>query len=186
MSDQIPPQTFGLENCRDLCEKLTREFKRLENARDREEIADHAINFAITAWHLIDWIWVAFERKDEYFAFTGTAKCESSKWKYLSDFRKYIVEREPRLRYCGLFANSAKHLQLSNDRWPEQESISTPVSGMSFGHTKSTLVIGDDFQGEIQWKPKICIGDDRLDARAEFQAVLTFWTEFVYHETCER
>lgn len=129
MSNRLPPQTFGLDNCRDLCEKLNREFQRLETARNHEKITDHAINFAITAWHLIDWMWVIYQRDDEYFAFTGTAKKDSEKWKNLADFRKYITDREPRLRHCGLVANTAKHLELDESRWPEQGEISTPVSG---------------------------------------------------------
>jgi len=186
MSDQLPPQTFGFENSRDLCEKLKREYQRLEEARDREHIADHAINFAITAWHLNEWIWKLFERNDEYFSFTGTAKKDCKNWTKMPDFRDYICGREQRVRYCGLIASSAKHLELFEKVWPEQNEISTPVSGKNVNSPGNPITLRKIISGEVEWIPKIVVGDDRLDARAVFKAVLTIWTDFVYHETCER
>jgi len=180
MNHSKPPHTFGHENCRDLCEKLNRELGRLNDARNREDIADHAINFAVTAWHLIDWVWATHERNDEYFAFKGEAKRASGGWKCLADFRDYIVGREPRLENCGLFANSAKHLVLDEKRWPNQSEVATIASA------KGDVTLSDMFQGTVEWTPKIVVGQRHLDARVEFQVVLDFWTQFIHGETVER
>jgi hypothetical protein len=49
-------QTFALENCRDLLNKLEREAERFANAQGADERIDHAFNAAVTAWHLCDWV----------------------------------------------------------------------------------------------------------------------------------
>jgi hypothetical protein len=48
---------FAIHSSRDMLEKLKREIERLAGSIIRQEVADHALNAAMTAWHLTDWTW---------------------------------------------------------------------------------------------------------------------------------
>jgi hypothetical protein len=50
------PRTFDIESSRDMRNKLEREFERIQAAGSRENLSDHGVNFAVTAWHVTDWL----------------------------------------------------------------------------------------------------------------------------------
>src|SRR5262249_36284559 len=52
-----PPPTFAINSRRDMLEKLEREIERLAGSMIRQEIVDHGVNAAMTAWHLTEWTW---------------------------------------------------------------------------------------------------------------------------------
>jgi hypothetical protein len=52
-----PPPTFAINSSRDMLEKLKREIERLAGSIIRQEIVDHGVNAAMTAWHLTEWTW---------------------------------------------------------------------------------------------------------------------------------
>jgi hypothetical protein len=56
---------FGVRSCRDIRDKLERELKRLATVTDRDELADHGINAAFTAWHLVEWVWADIKHRPE-------------------------------------------------------------------------------------------------------------------------
>jgi hypothetical protein len=51
------PKTFAINSSRDMLEKLKREIERLAGSIIRQEVVDHGLNAAMTAWHLTDWTW---------------------------------------------------------------------------------------------------------------------------------
>ena len=51
------PKTFAINSSRDMLEKLKRELERLAGSIIRQEVVDHGLNAAMTAWHLTDWTW---------------------------------------------------------------------------------------------------------------------------------
>lgn len=167
-----PNRTFDLRSCRDVCEKLQRELQDLQNETDRERRTDHALNFAVTAWHLIDWIWEARERG--ILEFRRELATAAQQWpsgpEGFSEFRKYICAKCPQLRYCDVIATSAKHLAVEpRKKRPEIEttaSASLTISGIPI--------------------LKIVDGQDRLETGQIFAGILDFWSEFVYGQTIER
>src|SRR5439155_14272615 len=52
-----PPKTCAINSSRDMLEKLKREIVRLAGSIIRQEVVDHGLNAAMTAWHLTDWTW---------------------------------------------------------------------------------------------------------------------------------
>jgi hypothetical protein len=56
-SQLAPPKTFAINSSRDLLEKLKREIECLAGSIMRQEIVDHGLNAAMTAWHPTDWTW---------------------------------------------------------------------------------------------------------------------------------
>jgi len=51
------PKTFAINSSRDMLEKLKREIEQLAGSIIRQEVIDHGLNAAMTAWHLTDWTW---------------------------------------------------------------------------------------------------------------------------------
>jgi hypothetical protein len=52
-----PPKTFAINSTRDMLDKLKREIDRLAGSIIRQEVVDHGLNAAMTAWHLTEWAW---------------------------------------------------------------------------------------------------------------------------------
>ncbi len=172
------PLTFDVESCRDLVEKLYREFVRFMEADTREEQSDHAVNFALTAWHLTDWIWKA--KTEGRLEFKRELAKASEDWPEgdagLKVFRKYVLSRCGLLAYCEVVATAAKHADVDPKEW--RKEIETYASAPSR--------LNRDFD-EIGkgWKWKFFDGENRLDALAVFGAILHFWQQLIRGETIE-
>ncbi len=69
--------TFGLISCRGMLAKLEREIARLEAAKSLADACDHGTNAAVTAWHLVDWTWSAFEGNLEIHNRIAKKKCRA-------------------------------------------------------------------------------------------------------------
>ena len=171
--------TLDVESCRDLVEKLNREYKRFLHAVTREEQSDHAVNFSLTAWHLTDWVWDA--KAGGRLEFKGDLAKEFEKWPGgdagLKSFRKYILHRCGFLAYCEMVATAAKHADVDQKDWrPDMETTAS---------ASTTLNLDLDKIGE-GWKWKIVDGENRPDALAVFGAILYFWNKLIRRETVER
>jgi len=55
--EHTPLKTLAINLSRDMLEKLKREIERLAGSIIRQEIVDHGLNAAMTAWHLTEWTW---------------------------------------------------------------------------------------------------------------------------------
>jgi hypothetical protein len=58
--------TFALEGCRDVLGKLEWEIEAFAAEREMPALAYRAFNCAVTAWHLSDWVWKAFNLKQRH------------------------------------------------------------------------------------------------------------------------
>ena len=110
---------FLLREPRDLLAKLDREFDRFCEAtshlsKNHRCQSDFAFNFAITAWHLTEWIWKSHEAKSPDQSVRFGART-------FQEFRKVILGGCPELRICRDLANGAKHFRL--DRSNESTSV---------------------------------------------------------------
>ena len=89
--------TFGLNTPRDLLEKAHREFAILESAammQDETQVADALFNFAVTAYHVKDWL-------EHHFSRSRSA----------IDVDAYVA-RSPALLICRDLCNAGKHVVL--------------------------------------------------------------------------
>ena len=89
--------TFGLETPRDLLEKAHRELAVLESAammQDETQMADALFNFAVTAYHVKDWL-----------------EHHLSRTRSSVDVDAYVA-RSPALLICRDLCNAGKHVVL--------------------------------------------------------------------------
>jgi hypothetical protein len=107
VSDQSPRPHYAwtVNTPRDLLEKAKRDlarFRRSHEANDGEQ-TDHAINCAITLWHIHDWLW---RDREAAWKAQGIA--------HKGAFQEWLRARDgqERLALCERLANGSKHLVL--------------------------------------------------------------------------
>jgi hypothetical protein len=105
--------TFGFKTPHDLLEKARRELAALETAamiQDETEIADALYNFAVTTFHVKDWL--KSHRSDSYVA---------------RDVEDYVA-RSPALSTCRDLCNAGKHFDLTYE--PTTEAVVASANSM--------------------------------------------------------
>ena len=119
--------TFGLNTPRDLLEKAHREFAILESAaimQDETQVADALFNFAVTAYHVKDWL-----------------EHHLSRSRSAIDVDAYVA-RWPALLICRDLCNAGKHVVLEYKAVTEAvlaSSESTPA-GLAMDGSRSAPV----------------------------------------------
>jgi hypothetical protein len=155
-------QTFALENCRDLVQKLSREIDRYREVAGNDEehdwdalirvvnqLNDSAFNAAVTAWHLCDWVFNDMTpEQHKKFGF-----------KTLSDLQNYARNKCRELHLCRQAATASKHWTVAQHPDPNVQVIVT-------GETGWTIYFVD--QGK------------KIPADQVFEMALSFWNEFIY------
>ena len=104
------PKTLAMQSSRDMLEKLGREIDRLAGSIIRQEIVDHGLNAAMTAWHLTDWAWREIQGSTRLPTLTASA------WAPIRDLKQFqeLVKRNcAELAYCEGIAISTKHFAFS-------------------------------------------------------------------------
>jgi hypothetical protein len=106
-----PPKTFAINSSRDMLEKLKREIERLAGSIIRQEIVDHGLNAAMTAWHLTEWTWREIQGSIPRFrSLTASA---GTPIRDLKQFQEFVKRDCAELAYCEGIAVSTKHFAFS-------------------------------------------------------------------------
>src|SRR6266568_1665922 len=133
-----PPKPFAINSSRDVLEKLKREIERLAGSIIRQEVIDHGLNAAMTAWHLTDWTWREIQgsipRLRSLTARAGTSIKE------LKQFQEFVKRNCAELAYCERIAVSTKHFAFSklpvfSSKVTERFKISPDPIGKDVGAT---------------------------------------------------
>ena len=107
---RTPPKTLAINSSRDMLEKLRREIDRLAGSIIRQEIVDHGLNAAMTAWHLTDWVWREIQGSTRRPTLTARARAPIRE---LKQFQELVKRNCAELAYCEDIAISAKHFIFS-------------------------------------------------------------------------
>jgi hypothetical protein len=105
-----PGKTLVLATPSDVYSKLLWELGNLKGSGAEEalhdELAYHAYNFAVTAWHLIDWVWTA---SDDNLRTCISGFFEGATISKMQHLTKAIAGRYRTIHVCGQIANGSKH-----------------------------------------------------------------------------
>lgn len=107
-------QTFGLKTPTDLYHKLIYDIERLRNGSSSTAMAYAAMDCAIDATHLADWVLRAVD-DDHHKRLTGTSIGQDGEV-FLKGFNGKVDDRIPTLAYCRDIANRAKHVILTRSK----------------------------------------------------------------------
>ena len=110
-------RSFGLQTANDLLKKLEREYDRFCSS-PHEDKSDHAFNFAITAWHMVDWVW--HESMDKSGAAFGCEKFDH--------FHSKVRSECGALQICYEIATGSKHVILKPEKAKAVELTKTTTS----------------------------------------------------------
>jgi hypothetical protein len=105
------PKTFAINSSRDMLEKLKREIEQLAGSIIRQEVIDHGLNAAMTAWHLTDWTWREIQGSIPRFrSLTASA---GTPIRELKQFQEFVKKDCAELAYCEGIAVSTKYFTFS-------------------------------------------------------------------------
>ena len=162
---------FRMRSVQDIFGKLYREKQRFEKAgsdnEGREDQVDASVNFAITAWHLTDWVW--HRREHEMRECLGV-KC-------LREFQDELRRRCVDLAVCDVIANAAKHGEPLRPM-PHRPEIETVL----VAHPVAEGAEGVELiatQKDRQWSLKIEVNGRPEDPHALFRRVFLCWHKFI-------
>jgi hypothetical protein len=105
------PKTFAINSSRDMLEKLKREIEQLAGSIIRQEVIDHGLNAAMTAWHLTDWTWREIQGSIPRFrSLTASA---GTPIRELKQFQEFVKKDCAELAYCEGIAVFTKNFAFS-------------------------------------------------------------------------
>ena len=147
------------------------EYERaLCQSNDREYLSGHLVNFAMTAYHLIEWTWEDLNHhpatKTRMAEKLGSTPDQFSK----SVLFEHVMQACPGMYICQAIANGTKHVQYDGTR--SGKVVETFVSASPSLGSLTTKAIVDDVESG--------------DVRVIFDQVLQWWIEFIYSHNIDR
>lgn len=97
--------SFGLHEAAQMVHKLFREYQRYTDDR-----RDAAINGAITAWHLCEWVWVGITELDRRSVEIAGVLGVSGRPMTSNDVVLWALRECPSLEICQSICNGTKHV----------------------------------------------------------------------------
>ena len=116
MASFEPRLSFGIVSSRGFFEKLLTEYQFF----DRDHVSPiHAINCALTSWHMTDWTFNEFVSPQGLFNDIEKEKMKDGRVfvfniSALRQYQDFVIKECPELRYMSLIANGSKHCVLRN------------------------------------------------------------------------
>ena len=166
--------------------KLDRELERIDGSKTLDELVDHTMNFALTAYHMVDWVWELLQRKpiDDW------EKMERGDWitaigrepQNKGEVRDWALQQCRELEYCRQLANATKHLScimkggapaagfeiIPTDEWKQRQKQEPFTSLLSR-------------RDAVNWRLILIDGEERVDLIKIFrEKVYAFWSELTY------
>jgi hypothetical protein len=142
---------------------------------------DHGINFALSAWHMTDWI-----VEDDAYRDNLRAKLQietTDKKKVCSRFQKFVAQDCPELESCRVIATSAKHLECArpSPRDPTFGAQKSP-GPITWVNNRNEPLTWINEKGEVvTFISNLCIiqGGSRRLAAEIFTGALKWWRSFI-------
>lgn len=176
------PQTFDIASSCDMLAKLERELERVTQTDDRDDLVDHTFNFAITAWHMADWLWTELEDKPYPKVRLARAASIPPARFGLNDFKAFICgpRGSTAIDHCRIIATSSKHVGVVVIRQSPLSPRVMPMQPREFRITRGWQLDGTPIVHiRARWVPEITIGSDTMAAISVFEEALRFWKNFV-------
>ena len=158
---------YDLQTPLDLLGKLGRELRAFQ--QDAERQSDHAYNFAITAWHLTDWLWQYDKAQNP-----GAEKwfgCASRR-----SFQAKICKQSPDIKICNELAIGSKHFHVEKrKKVVESAEIS---AGPSFILNVSLLDVDRLGPGPVPVLKVRMVDGTSVKSAKVFNGAMKFWFGF--------
>ena len=146
--------SFEIKTSKDFLNKLIIEVSDYERQLTSSR---HAINAAMTAWHLVDWVYNEFNFNSTFPNF--------------SDFKIYIKSRCPKLQIMNDIATGSKHFQI-NSYPPKVQETKLHEGAYS-----------DEYSREYDISTlQVVVNNETYNFIDELENVRDFWKEYFSNE----
>jgi hypothetical protein len=149
---------FDIQNSTDFYAKLLAEF---DDFMSDQESARHAMNCAITAHHMYDWIWADFLKGSD------AIRTELGIGNRKSDFAAWVAERSPWFAVVQELSNGSKHFVRQYDESIEKVA-GYGMGGFGEGPFGSSYLAIDMLTEDARFLPLSHV----------FEVVIRFWRDF--------
>lgn len=173
--------TFSIKTPEDLLAKLHRECLRCNEALknwEETEAVDHAVNFVITGWSMVDWAWSSDAVVTQY-ASKGAFKKET--------------RRNPEMNLCADLANGAKHFLLDRGGSEIKATTASKTDVRTSGVLRPVMrpvmqpVLRGPMEGPVigsKLSLFVHLKDGkRQDINTLFEAVTNFWEVYLSNDS---
>ena len=181
---RTPPKTLAINSSRDMLEKLKREIERLAGSIIRQEIVDHGLNAAMTAWHLTEWTWREIQGSIPRIR-SVTEKAGTS-IRELKQFQQFVKRDCAELAYCEGIAISTKHftflkLPVFSTKVTERFKINPDPIGKDGGASRHQFSPSGETVSYTAQASELWITDGRsLTSAAEvLEDAFQWWRKFI-------
>lgn len=158
-----PSNTFEIEDSRGFFQKLQDEFSDF----DKDHLNPrHAINCALTSWHLTDWTYQEFYKDDP--RFQDEWKEDKKVTSGLIKYQKYLKEKKCReLEYMRQIANGSKHCKVDQKhRTAVSEGHYAPQHYSRHHYSVAKFILISEDGNEIDFETVLC-------------ETISFWEDFL-------
>ena len=122
MPPEPPDHVFALATPDHLLMKLWWEIEQLrqslsvqsDDTADLHAPAYHAFNCAVTAWHMVDWVWQSTDASGRAAILSRLGLVPSAPKKDFSAFNRELMKRYRPLHLCRQVATGSKHKIVEN------------------------------------------------------------------------
>ena len=179
-------EVLGWSSPFDMVCKLESELERIDNAKMLRERVEHTMNFALTAYHITEWIWALLKesptddnKRRERASWLAVIGCEPETKEKLM---QWVENRCPEIKYCRQLANATKHLSCRLKEGTSTAEFEVAATGEWEQKTaeepfKSIL---DSHRAE-NWQLILIDGEKRLNLIAIFRdRVFEFWSDLTH------
>ena len=154
---------------------MYREKLRLERAdASTAEMIDASINFAITAWHMTDWI--SKEHPIVVDSLLGQLNTPSER---IRNFQQWIRSQSAALAAFDVIANAAKHGGFANSRHDRPEVDTQLVAHRTKEMDEDVWRFFAFMRGELSLE--VDVNGDRQPMIAAMSHALLYWEHFLEH-----
>jgi hypothetical protein len=185
------PNAYGLQSSGDMLMKLDREMARLASANGQQDVIDHGLNVAMTAWHLVDWVWTdikRLKRLPDWLVVAGGIGVPAGALNDADAFKNYALKQCPELRYCQIITTSAKHFRYGITRDdPEFKSAALAPGPITWRNKWGQPIYFVNNQGERvtfiseAWGLWIIEGEERRRAVEVYERANAWWRQLIHN-----
>ncbi len=190
MGQRIQPQEFqnvlGWSSPFDMVCKLESELERIDDAETLRDVVEHTMNFALTAYHITEWVWNLLKRKPT----PESEKFERASWisvighepQTKKEMRDWVLKHCPEIEYCRQLANATKHLSCCMKEGVSAAEIEVAATDEWEKRTAEEPFVSilDQHRAE-NWQLILVDAGKRLDVIEIFRdRVFEFWSDLTY------
>ena len=165
---------FGLRGPNDLLRKMAHDWKRMRRycADGRPECSFAALDFAISAWSMVDWVKEYLPRKD----LERMISFEEKSGDFSKKYYEFMLSRIYGLRLCKEIANGSKHFFVSKNPDVTIITKSSPIMRFRTSSEDILNLIGTKYYLKVKTENSTFYADDL------FRKTWISWWKFLKKE----